>query len=137
MALTAATRSSSESIRVPSRSKRMSLMVLTGSGRSVRIIAFQYSHAAGSRRDHPRPRFYNWFQEQGIIFLERNNWACGEIASSRTTPIASTTTQDLLHMFWMGYVLFVAARPQPSKFGHSQEVGSLVLVETGLGNLTF
>src|ERR1017187_10920208 len=45
MALTAATRSSSESIRVPSRSKMMSLMFLTGSGRNVRIIAFQYSHA--------------------------------------------------------------------------------------------
>src|SRR5664279_1269657 len=44
MALTAAAKSSSESIRVPSRSKMISLMFLTGSVRSVRIIAFQYSH---------------------------------------------------------------------------------------------
>src|ERR1017187_6674404 len=43
MALTAATRSSSESIRVPSRSKMMSLIFLSGSGRNVRIIPFQYS----------------------------------------------------------------------------------------------
>src|SRR5664280_1206617 len=43
MALTPIARSSSESIRVPSRSKTMSLIFSSGSGRNVRIIPFQYS----------------------------------------------------------------------------------------------
>src|ERR1022692_1886832 len=107
MALTAAARSSSESIREPSRSKMMSFMFLTG---SVRIIAFQYSHAPCPSADFASARSCHDERSEASAFL---SWAkvneFSLVAAGQFTSSRQTDRSDLRSIIRTGVLFFVVA----------------------------